>query len=139
MRGLSGRWNDMSNVQLVRGLYEAFSKGDVPGVLAAFGEDVVWTEAEGFPTGGTYVGADAVVAGVFMPLVTDWEGFTVKPAEFLDAGDAVVAVGQYSGVYKQTGKSMTVPFAHIWRIADGKVRRFDQFTDTLVVSRALQG
>lgn len=128
----------MSNANLVKDLYDAFARGDVPTVLGAFTEDIVWTDAEGFPTGGTYHGANAIVEGVFMPLVTDWDGFSVRPAEFLDAGDVVVALGNYSGTFKQTGKSMTVPFAHVWRFRDGKVFKFDQYTDTLVVSRALQ-
>ena len=128
----------MGNVELVKSLYQAFATGDVPTVVAAFAEDIEWTDAEGFPTGGTYHGANAIVEGVFMPLVTEWDGFAVRPVEFLDAGDVVVALGNYSGTFKQTGKSMTVPFAHVWRVRDGKAFKFDQYTDTLVVSRALQ-
>jgi len=30
------------------------------------------------------------------------------------------------------------PFAHVWRIADGKLKRFDMYTDTLLVDRALR-
>ena len=127
----------MNNVELVSSLYDAFAKGDVPTVLGAFADDIEWTDAEGFPTGGTYKGGNAIVEGVFMPLVTDWDGFAVRPEEFLDAGGTVVALGKYSGTFKQTGKNMTVPFAHVWRIREGKVFKFDQYTDTLVVSRAL--
>jgi len=127
----------MDNKQLIESLYKAFAQGDVPTVLGAFAEDISWTDAEGFPTGGTYSGANAIVQGVFMPLVTEWDGFAVRPSEFLDAGDAIIALGNYSGTYKATGKAMTAPFAHVWRLRDGKVYKFDQFTDTLVVSRAL--
>lgn len=128
----------MDSKHLIESLYDAFGKGDVPAVLGAFSDDISWTDAEGFPTGGNYRGANAIVQGVFMPLVTEWDGFTVRPSDFLDAGDAIVALGDYSGTYKATGKSMTVPFAHVWRVRDGKVHQFDQFTDTLVVSRALE-
>jgi ketosteroid isomerase-like protein len=33
---------------------------------------------------------------------------------------------------------MHAPFAHVWRIADGKLKRFDMYTDTLLVDRALR-
>ena len=31
---------------------------------------------------------------------------------------------------KATGKPLDVPFAHVWKFADGKAVRFHQFTDT---------
>lgn len=51
----------MNNVEAVSKLYEAFGRGDVPAVLAALDTEIEWTEAEGFPTGGTYKGHDAVL------------------------------------------------------------------------------
>lgn len=36
----------MTNVESVRGLYEAFAKGDVPTVLAFLDSNIAWTEAE---------------------------------------------------------------------------------------------
>ena len=59
------------------------------------------------------------------------------PDEFLDAGDNIVALGHYSGKYKESGKSMKVPFAHVWTLRDGKIVKFVQYTDTLKVSEAL--
>jgi ketosteroid isomerase-like protein len=60
------------------------------------------------------------------------------PEEFVDAGDVVVAMGKYSGTYKATGKPFQSNFAHVWRVRDGKAFRFTQYTDTLLVHRALQ-
>ena len=37
------------DVALIRNLYEAFAKGDVPAVLAAMSPDIVWNEAENYP------------------------------------------------------------------------------------------
>lgn len=83
----------MGNLNSVRAAYDAFAKGDVPAVLGFLNPDVKWTEAEGFPYGGTYVGPEAVLEGVFMRLGTEWEGFAAVPDEFIDGGDAVVALG----------------------------------------------
>ena len=87
----------MSNVNAVKGVYDAFASGDVPAVLGFLSSDVEWTEAEGFPLGGTYRGPDAVLSGVFMRLGTEWDGFAAVPHEFIDGGDTVVALGRYSG------------------------------------------
>ena len=128
----------MSDLSAVRGVYDAFGKGDIPAVLGFLSPGVEWTEAEGFPYGGTYVGPDAVLEGVFMRLGTEWEGFAAAPDEFIDGGDTVVALGKYSGKYKATGRSFQANFAHVWKLREGKAFRFVQYVDTLIVDRALQ-
>lgn len=128
----------MSNLKSVQSVYDAFARGDIPAVLAFLSPDVEWTEAEGFPYGGTYVGPQAVLEGVFIRLGTEWEGFAAVPDEFIDSGDVVVALGKYSGTYKATGKSFQANFAHVWKIREGKAVRFVQYADTLLVQRALQ-
>ncbi len=50
----------------------------------------------------------------------------------------MVALGEYSGAYRATGKSFKAPFVHVWRFRNGKVVSFDRHTDTAVVQRALQ-
>ena len=128
----------MGNLDSVRGVYDAFAKGDIPSVLGFLSPGVEWTEAEGFPYGGTYTGPDAVLDGVFMRLGTEWEGFAAVPDESIDGGDTVVALGKYSGKYKATGKSFRANFAHVWKIQGGKAVRFTQYVDTLIVHGALQ-
>ena len=128
----------MSNVTAVQGLYEAFSRGDVPTVIGFLDDDIAWTEAEGFPYGGTYHGPNSVLDNVFMRLATEWDAYAAVPAEFIDGGDTVVVLGTYSGTYKATGKGFRAGFAHVWRIKDGKAVRFIQYTDTLLVDKALK-
>lgn len=126
----------MTNGEIINGIYEAFAKGDVPGVLGAFDENIAWSEAEGFMYGGTYNGPNGVLSGVFTRLATEWEGFAAVPEKVVDGGDGnVISTGTYSGKYLQTGKSMKVPFAHEWELSDGKVVKFRQHTDTLVIAR----
>lgn len=118
-------------------LYQSFARGDMPAVLGGFADDIEWTEAEGFPYGGVYRGGGEILENVFMRLAAEWEGFAVVPDELLDAGETIVALGHYSGKYNQTGKSMRVPFAHVWTLRDGRVSKFVQYTDTLKVSEVL--
>jgi TRAP-type uncharacterized transport system substrate-binding protein/ketosteroid isomerase-like protein len=127
------------NVEAIRTLYEAFGRGDIPTVMAALMPDVAWTEADGFPYGGTYNGPQAVLTHVFTRLGTEWDGYTVAPEEFVGGGDTVVVLGTYSGTYKATEKSFQAPFAHAWNLRGGKVARFRQYTDTVLVQEALKG
>jgi ketosteroid isomerase-like protein len=126
------------NVAVVRSLYEAFGRGDVPSVLAAMDPGIVWNEAENFVYAdrNPYVGPGAIVEGVFARLGGEWDSFRVGPQEFLDAGDAVVVTGRYTGRCKQTNQGMDAQFAHVWKLRGGKVVRFQQYTDTLQVARA---
>jgi len=127
------------NVSLVKGIYAAFGSGDVPAVVAAMSPEIVWNEAESFPyaDGNPYVGADAILGGVFARIASEWDGFHVEPEQFLDAGDTVVMTGRYLGTWRGTGQAMNPQVAHIWTVAGGKVVRFQQLVDTLAVARAM--
>lgn len=126
-----------SHVSLIKGVYEAFAAGDVPGVLGAMSEDIVWHEADNFPyaDGNPYIGPEAVLQGVFARTFEEWDGFGVEVDELLDAGDTVVAFGRYTGTFKATGQAQHTQMAHVWRIRDGKIVRFQQHADTLHVAR----
>jgi ketosteroid isomerase-like protein len=127
------------NASLIRSLYEAFARGDVPVVLQAMDPAIVWNEAENFPYAdkNPYVGPDAVLQGVFMRLATEWDGFRVDLEEVHGAGDVVVATGRYGGAHKKTGTAMRPQFAHVWKLRGGKIVSFQQYTDTLQASRAV--
>ena len=128
----------MSSGEIIKGLYEAFAAGDVPTILAAMDPAIEWREAEGFMYGGTYHGPNAIVENIFMKFATEWEGFSVTAEKIVDGGDDVVALGKYSGKYLKTRGSMTVPFAHAWTFgSNGKISKFVQYTDTLVIARDL--
>jgi len=126
------------NTEIVRSVYAAFAKGDIAAVLAVLSPEVRWTEAEGGPYGGLSVGPEAVLQNVFMKLGGEWDGYAAVPGEFVAEGDTVVALGEYSGTYKATGKSFRAPFAHVWKFRAGKAVSFRQHTDTAVHQRPLQ-
>ena len=128
-----------TNTDIARALYAAFARGDIPAVLATLGPEVHWTEAEGGPYGGVSVGPNAVLDNVFTKLGGEGDGYSAVPREFVAEGDTVVALGDYSGTYKATGKSFTAPFAHVWKFRDGKAVSFRQHTDTALHQRPLKG
>jgi hypothetical protein len=127
-----------SSLDAVRGVYSAFAVGDIPSVLATLSPGIRWTEAEGGPYGGVFVGPEAVLENVFMKLGGEWDGFAAVAHEFIADGSTVVALGEYTGTYRATGKSFRAPFAHVWKLQDGKATSFHQYTDTAVHQRPLQ-
>ena len=127
-----------SGIQLVTRLYEAFSAGDIPGFLGFLAPDVVWNEAEGnsLADGNPYVGADAIVAGVFTRLLSEWSDFGVEVQEIVGGEEVVTMFGRYKGVHTASGKALDVQAAHTWWIADGKIVRFQQMLDTAGMAAA---
>lgn len=123
----------MSNLGMIRSMYEAFGQGDMPTILGAMDPNIEWREAESNPyepSGKAWIGPDAIVQNLFVKLGTEWDGFTVHPKEFHDAGDTVVVEGRYTGTHKGTGKSLDSQFCHVFKISGGKVTHFQQFVDT---------
>ena len=118
------------SVDVVRGVYEAFGRGDVSAVLGAMADDIEWHQAEGMPYGGVYHGGEAVAQNVFGPITQDIPDFAVKPEEFIASGDAVAAVVRYTGTGKATGKRLNLPVVHVWDVRNGKIAQFRQFIDT---------
>jgi hypothetical protein len=127
------------NVNIVRGLYQAFATGDIPSIIAALDPQVEWWEAENFiyADKNPYVGSDAVLEGVFMRIADEWEGFAVSPKEVLDAGETAIGYGYYTGTYKKNGEAVRAQFAHFFTFRDGKVAKFQQYTDTAQFLRAV--
>jgi uncharacterized protein len=120
------------NKQTIEEMYAAFGRGDVPTVLGSLHPEIEWWEAENFMYSdkNPYRGPQSVLGGVFMRLGTEWEGFGVEPEEVLDAGETVVGRGYYVGKYRQTGREVRAQFAHVFKFRDGRVVKFQQYTDT---------
>ena len=118
------------SVDVVRGVYEAFGRGDVAAVLGAMADDVEWHEAEGMPYGGVYRGGQAVAENVFGPITRDIPNFAVSPEELIGSGDTVAVVVRYTGTGQATGKQLDLPVVHVWDVRDGKIACFRQFIDT---------
>lgn len=115
--------------------YEAFNSGDIETVLGMMADDIEWTEPEGSPDDGTYHGPDEVVEGVFSYLTTTLDGSRATLDRYIDGGDPIVVTSEFSGTGRETGRDLTVPFAHVCEPEDGKFVRFTNYTDTALFGR----
>ena len=120
------------DVQTIRGTYEAFARQDIPALLDAFQPDIVWSDPDSLPFGGTYTGHEEVLT-FFQKLPEHWRELQVTPDEFVDGGDTIVVVGHHHGVAAKG--TFDGGFVHVWRMRDGKAASFEEYTDT---ARALE-
>ena len=124
-------------IKTVQGFYAALGRGDVPGVLAHLAPALSWTEAERFPYySGTWTTPHQVLENLLIPASRDWQDFSATASRYIDAGDTVVALGDYGGVHHATGRRLAAPFAHVWTVQDGLITGFIQYTDTALVREA---
>src|SRR3954453_14002433 len=128
-----------ANLDLIRATYEgSSSEENGRNLLAALAPDAAWTEAEGFPYAGPYVGPDALMSGVFRRLAAEWTGYRADVHTYLEDAGRAAAFGVYSGTYKATGKTMRANFAHLYLLKDGKIASMTQYVDTAMVQKALE-
>lgn len=134
-------WPKPDNVSKIQKGYDAFAKGDIPGVLAGLDENIEWNEAENFiyADGNPYIGHDALVNGVFARIGKNWEYWNLVDKKFHEmSNDMVLVTGRYQGKYKKNGKKIDAQFAHVWTLRDGKASSFQQYTDTKQVAKAVR-
>ena len=125
---------------LIRGLYAAFGRGDLPFILNASAPDIVWWsngDPATIPWAGGHTGLDGV-RDFFGALMThlDFEAF--EPREFLPSGETVIVLGRTRARHKSGGRGVfDCEWVHAFTIRDGRLARFREYYDTLAIQRAL--
>jgi len=125
-----------TNLEIVESAYEGFNTGDIESVLSTFHDDIEWIEPAGARNSGSYHGPESVAEDVFADIATDYEGFQATPHRYVDGGDTIVVLGELSGTVRETGEEISVPFAQVCDLEDGKIVRFTDYYDTETVERA---
>lgn len=119
---------EQQNIAHVQGMYEAFGRKDVPGILAGLAPTVKWEDhvPKQSPNHGLRQGPGEVGA-FFQDLVkaVEFEHFT--PTQFLGADDKVVVLGNYKGKAIPTGKHFEGSWVHVSVVKDGKVVKWDGY------------
>lgn len=129
----------MSNTDTLKRGYEAFGRGDLDAATENFAEDIRWEnpEAPQVPNNGVTEGRDAV-KDLFASLGEHWSSFTITPDEFVEQGDTVVVLSHAEATGKDTGKTVTTPWVHVWRFdGDGRATEVQALTDTALAAEAL--
>lgn len=126
------------NAAMVQDAYDGFAKGDVGPLLAILHDEVQWSEAEHstYWNGGAYTGPQAVLEGVIGRLAQDFENFQIEIKRMVSGGDTVLVEARYHAASATaTGRPLDAQVAHVWDFEDGKVVRWQQYTDTWQFAR----
>ena len=95
----------MGNVQFVKGVYEAFGRGDIATVLGAMDPAIEWRRPKATRTcrAGSRGSGPTRPHQLFMRIGTDWDGFKVHPKPFTTRANGRRG-GPLHGAGKATGK-----------------------------------
>ena len=124
------------NVQIARGVHEAFNRRDVAGFLDLLDPDVEWIPIMAALEGHVYRG-HAGIRRWIEELDTDWEYFETCPEEFRDLGDRVLVLGHWRARGRASGVELeNQSGSWLLDLDGGKVMRQQTYTDPTEALRA---
>jgi ketosteroid isomerase-like protein len=116
---------EQANQSLIERAYEAFARGDIPTVLGALAEDILWHVPGRGPISGNYHGHTEVL-GFFRHFMELSEGtFRISIEKVLSKDDRVIVLVTESA--RRHGRQWSSPQVHAWTVKDGKATVFWQF------------
>lgn len=130
--------SEQENVQIVKEAYAAFTRGDIPAILNALTDDVVWFlpgPTDIVPVAGERRGREQV-GQFFSTLDENQEALQFEPQEFIAQGEKVVVLGHYRWRIKPTGRVFASEWVHVFTLRDGKVVGFHEYYDTAAIVEA---
>jgi ketosteroid isomerase-like protein len=121
--------SEQQNLDVVRGLYAAFGRGDLDGILAPLDPRVSWRTpgAPDLPTAGLRQGVPAV-REFFGLLLNTFHIVDFQPQDFLAAGEKVVVLGT-SREGPKGGRLVDFRWVHVFTFENGKIVAFEEPAD----------
>ncbi len=131
------------DVEVLRRVYEAFNRRDMPAMLECFDPAIKIEETEDLEyaalllrvlgprfvvLSGGYTGHDEV-RRLFETVWAISEWFTVEPEEFIDQGAEVIVPLLLHARSADAGTEGQARTAHLWRMAGGKAIRLGVYAD----------
>ena len=115
-----------ADVEELRAVYEAVSRGDWDAALRDAGPDFELIPPDQNPIAGTYRGREAIVA-FFDELWAAFEDVTILPGEFQELRDRIV-VSLLMQLRPSDSRAMVeMEITHLWTMRDGKPVRCEVF------------
>jgi ketosteroid isomerase-like protein len=117
------------NVEVVRGVLEAFTRGDLGAVFAVADPGIELEVSDAYlDAPRTYQGHEGM-RELFAAQAEVFDPFRLEPEEFLDAGDQVVVIARAGGLARASGVEVMDRFGHLWTVRGGKIVHFKEFKD----------
>ncbi len=114
------------NLQVVRAVFDAFSRGDMPAMLELFDPSVVFTPLPDAPDLQSFHGHEGLLQG--MAQTTEiWDDFSAELREMRDFDDRVLASLRWWGRGPSSGIQMEVDICALVAFREGKIGRWQFF------------
>ena len=110
------------NVEIVRRVYDAWSRGDLDTLLQTFDPNAELVLPEGGLNIGTRRGHEAISA-LLEGFLEIWDDLRVEPERFFEVGDQVVVFVRIRGRGRASGVETETRPAHLGTVRAGKVIR----------------
>jgi ketosteroid isomerase-like protein len=129
----------LSNEEIVRVLFDAFSRRDLPSAVELMHRDVVFQPMTAAVTraGEPYRGHEGI-RRYTEDVETHWQRLTIRLKQIRSAGQAVVALGLVSGS-GSGGSFEDAPTTWVVKFKEGRVAHVQIFSDERYVTSALVG
>lgn len=128
--------SETANIQVVKDAYTAYLRGDIQAVIESLSDNVEWVAPAIEPVAGTYRGPNDV-ATFFRKVNETSEFSSFDSREFIAQGDRVVVLGRYKGTARATGRVYDCEWAMAFTVVNGKISKFQEYTDTAAIAAAL--
>lgn len=127
------------NKQLIMAGYEEFGRKDIDALLNRYTDDVEWIgfDVPGVPFSGAWHGKDGV-RDFFSRLAASMDVLRFEPKTVIAEGDRVVVLGQARWLVRSTGREVASDWTHVFQLREGKVCRFQNFSDTAQMAEAFR-
>jgi ketosteroid isomerase-like protein len=126
---------ESSHIVLVKALYEAMGRRDVPAVLKLADPQIELFQPGDLPWAGSYSGHKGLME--FAMKLTQSLDSRFEPDEYVEAGDRLVCLGYTRGSVRSNQNTFEVRAVHIWTIRVGKTIRFEAYIDVPAMRKAL--
>jgi ketosteroid isomerase-like protein len=124
------------NVELVRRIYEGWSRGDFT-QGEAFHPEIDF-ELVDWPHQTRARGLGAMWR-TWHATLSAWDDFRALPTEYVDCGRNVLVLNHIEGSGKESGASVSADTATVWTVEAGQVVRLALYWDTARAREAAEG
>jgi ketosteroid isomerase-like protein len=128
--------SEKENIQVVKKMFEAFGRHDIPAVLDTLSEDVEWqspvtrTAPDEISWSKPRHGRDEV-AVFFKDLGEKVQPDKLVPLEFTAQADRVVVEGKNRGTVRSNGKDYEHDWVMLFTLRQGKIARMWHYYDSI--------
>ena len=126
------------NVEIVRGVYDAFARGDNAAPFTVYAPDIEWDIRvnAGLDVATVYRGHDGVRMG-FRNWLAPFRDFSFRPQEMRDCGDHVLATVYERGIGRTSGVAVERCHYALWTLRGGKVVSLRNYLDRAEALKAV--